>query len=223
MAEDLRKFIIDLENRKNKVQYLYDQKLEHLNKMHEFHAKDDDRLQTAINLEIKKQIEKDSKLFQASQKTQDNRINSLNKNMHKIKTMERDFYDDVRNMKSVRSNNNPGLVLSLTPVDNNEFMINVNNKCLTVQDQDNYGLIPCDANLTTQRFNTQSIYDQASFSGFYPDGAIPETIQPYSVIQSRLSGNCLTSEKDSVSLTKCMPVKNQQWKADIYQRKCDYT
>lgn len=115
-------------------------------------------------------------------------------------------------VRAIKSNYN-GSILTTNPYDLNAYQVQINDKCLTVYDDNKYLLEKCNTKgerSDTQKFTThriKDIYNAKSITGRNPTKIME---YPYSLFKSELTDQCLTIDDEGVSVQDCLPDNDKQ-------------
>lgn len=110
-------------------------------------------------------------------------------------------------IKSVKSNNN-NQILSVNPVDLNNYQVFINDKCLTVYDDNKYLLDKCKSSMNmsdSQKFYTNRIYDIYNAKTVTGIQGTKIVEYPYNILKSKVTDHCLALDNNGISVTKCHP------------------
>jgi hypothetical protein len=221
-ASPLVEFVKDLETKKRLLKDKYNNKLRDLQDQVYSHQRDDIILKEQLDNEIKNYLKTDEENFLKIRMAHDQELRRLNDQNIEF---ERKTLENKKNVNytSVKSHYND-LDIALLPHNiDGSYQLTVNNKCLSVQDQDNYALVMCDKYDNTQRFVVSTIDNDASYYDQYklnPTGK-PSGSFPYNLVKSSLSGACLESQDDGLYMKPCKDVITQRWNAsDKNKMKC---
>ena len=115
-------------------------------------------------------------------------------------------------VRTIKSNFN-NQMLTVQPYDLNSYQIQINDKCMTVYDDNKYLLEKCNTKgdrSDTQKFSTHRIknnYNAESKMGRKPNKIVE---YPYNIFKSELTNQCLTIDNDGVSVQNCLPDNTKQ-------------
>lgn len=119
---------------------------------------------------------------------------------------------EPRIVKSIKANSN-NKILSTIPVGTDNYQIKINDKCLTVYDDNKYILDRCNNSIKmsdSQKFQSKRIHDLHSAKLAFGKDITKRAEYPYNVFLSKITNNCLTLDNDGVSVAKCNPNDNRQ-------------
>jgi len=167
-------------------------------------------------------------LYQEREKNQNNKISDLKK---KVKS----FMDEntfvlpnteikINSIKSLQ-NSQP---LTVTSLENGNYLINVNNKCLETNALAKTTLKPCNADNPNQYFSLNTIFNINDYeNNLNNDGekySIDNTTfkYPFNIVKSIASDNCLTNDNSVLTITPCKPNISQQWSGSKDPILCSY-
>ena len=206
LISNLNKKTLQLENDyKNKINNIQDTIYSH--------QKDDVKLENMFLNQKKIENQESMKFYQEYQKKQNNEIKRLN-NQHdelqkKIINQTKDL-SDLQNYNLIKSSF--GQHLSLTPI-KNSYMININQNCLFVDKNNKFSLKKCNTNSIGQRFQLTTIHDDLSYFKEFNQQPTQEIKNqyPFNIVKSNISKECLTDNKDGVSVNECKSLEGQKW------------
>ena len=165
---------------------------------------------------IKNQIDKDFNYYLEYKNNQDKTMNDLNNLYLELIGNEKMLYNVPRDFNTIKSGEGNHLAINPAKPLSNEYLININNQCLQVDNRNpnRYTLANCNKNTPSQRFNLHNVYDDISFNIQFKNMPTEEekTTYPFSLVKSSLNGMCLQDNNDgSISLNKCSSLKGQRW------------
>ena len=124
--------------------------------------------------------------------------------------------------RSAESHNN--YFLSLKPMNNNQYKIRVNDKCLKVNGSNNYRLDDCNLSSTSQLFKTHRINTEVDALNLNKDQIFEGNNNikyPYYQIKSTISNDCVNMDKDGISLSTCSSNSlKQRWNLSSDEKIC---
>jgi hypothetical protein len=150
-----------------------------------------------------------------------NKLYNLNKDRQELKSFINDNPPNI--IRTIKSQNN-NQMLTVEPYDLNAYQVQINDKCLTVYDDNKYLLENCNTKgdrSDTQKFSTHRIRDMLNAKSIM--GRAPNKIAeyPYNIFKSDITGQCLTIDNDGVSVQKCLPDNDKQhFKVSDQQNLC---
>jgi len=178
--------------------------------------------QALVNNEnyIEKIGELENDVHKYNKKMLDPVINSLHQNHQEIDKLTREKLELKSYMdnnapniiRTIKSNNN-GQLLTVEPYDLNAYQVQINDKCLTIYDDNKYLLEKCNTKgnrSESQKFSTHRIRDV--FNAYTVMGRKPNKIAeyPYNIFKSDLTNQCLTIDDEGVSVQNCLPDNHKQ-------------
>ena len=213
LTDKIEELVKDLEVSKKQIKGVYKNKLNELQQTIYDHSKDDVLLQNELDKELKKHIKRETDLFKAHQLSQNNSVQRINNQVDNLLMTQRELLSKgyrYGNLTSLEGNQN----MSVSSVSGtNDYLINVNNKCLHTNRQNQYKLQSCQENSVGQRFQIHPIYDDQSYYAIFNKNpsAADQQSYPYNIVQSKLSNNCLEHDKGEIYLNKCESLNGQNW------------
>ena len=124
--------------------------------------------------------------------------------------------------RSAESHNN--YFLSFKPMNNNQYKIRVNDKCLNVYGTNNYRLDNCNLSSTSQLFKTQRINTEIDALNINKDQVFDGSNNikyPYHQIKSTISNDCVNIDRDGISLSTCSSNSlKQRWNLSTEEKIC---
>ena len=177
------------------------------------HQKDDIKLENIFQNQKNLENQESMKFYKEYQKKQNNEIKRLTNQSDELqKNFINNTQDipDTQNYNSIKSSF--GQHLSLTPI-KNSYMINVNQNCLFVNKNNEYSLKKCNNNSIGQRFQLTTIHDDLSYFKEFNQEPTQETKNqyPFNIVKSNISKECLTDNKDGISVNQCKSLEGQKW------------
>lgn len=134
-------------------------------------------------------------------------IDNLLKKHNETETLKRQnmLSKEPNIIKSVKGTNNQ--ILLTLPIDLDNYQIQINDKCLTVRDDNKYMLDTCNVGnmSSSQKFYTKRIYNSANAKTVTGKDVNNLSDYPYNIFKSRVTDHCLALDNDGVSVTKCNP------------------
>ena len=115
-------------------------------------------------------------------------------------------------VRTIKSNYN-GSLLTTNPYDLNAYQVQINDKCLTVYDDNKYLLEKCNTKgerSDTQKFTTHRIKDLYNAKAITGRTATKIVEYPYNLFKSDLTDQCLTIDDEGVSVQVCLPDNDKQ-------------
>lgn len=219
--QDIAEMINDLDKRRANITQKYNDKLLYLQDTYYNHQNDDAKLKQYLDNEIANQIQKDSIYFNQYQNKQNSQINSLLSQLNELQAIERKLYGNDMKYSSIKSFK--GKTLSLTSV-NKDYLINVNNNCLHLGENDQFKLKICDPNSVGQKFKIITVYDINTFFSIFNTMPKQEEIDqfPFNVVVSKANNKlCLMdNNEEGISVIKCSSLDGQKWRGLKSTEKC---
>jgi hypothetical protein len=212
-TDKIEELVKNLEVSKKNIKTAYNAKLEEMQQIIYDHSKDDVLFKNELDKELKKHVARETDLFKAHQLSQDNSMNIINDKVSNLLLTQRELLSKgyrYGNLTSFEGNQN----ITVSSVSgSNDYLINVNNKCLYTDRRNNYSLTQCDENSSGQRFQIFPIYDDQSFYATFNKNptAADQEAYPYNIVQSKLTNNCLEQDAGKIYLNKCESLKGQKW------------
>lgn len=115
-------------------------------------------------------------------------------------------------IRSIKSNSN-SQILSTLPISTNTYQIKINDKCLTVYDDNKYLLDKCSNSIKmsdSQKFESKRIYDLQSAKYGFGKNVVKRMNYPYNVFMSKVTNQCLTIDNDGATVIDCNPNDSRQ-------------
>lgn len=213
LTDKIEELVKDLEASKKQIKGVYDNKLHELQQTIYDHSRDDELLKNELDTELKMHIQKETDLFKAHQLSQDNGMQNINNKINNLLLTQRELLSKGYRYGNINSlDDNQKLAVSSIE-GTNDYLINVNNKCLHTNSKNQYTLQQCEQNSVGQRFQIHPIYDDQTYYAIFnknPTQADQEAY-PYNIVQSKLTNNCLEQDKGDIYLNKCESLKGQKW------------
>ena len=174
-----------------------------------------------------------SEVYKYNKTKMDQVLKSLQNNQIRMNNLKRDkqelndYIDDnpPNIINTIKSNLN-GEMLTVDPYDLNAYQIQINDKCLTVYDDNKYLLENCNTNgnrSDIQKFSTHRIRDMLTAKTI--TGKTPSKIAeyPYNIFKSEVTGQCLTLDDEGISVQNCIPDNHKQhFKVSEQINYCNY-
>ncbi len=208
---NILEMINDLDRRRANITTKYEDKVKSIQDTYYNHQNDDFKLAQLLDNEVQNQIQQDSLYFKAYQDNQNIKINKILTTVSDLQAMERKLYDGNMKYSSVQSFK--GQTLALTP-SGKDYMINVNNNCLHVDDKNNFSLKICNPNSFGQKFKIVPVYDVKTFNDIFKIMPTQEIMDqfPFNVVVSKTNNLCLMdNDGQGVSINNCTALDGQKW------------
>lgn len=118
---------------------------------------------------------------------------------------ERKLNKEPNVIKSIKGTNEQ--IISTFPVDLDNYQIQINDKCLTVYDDNKYLLDKCNVSSMSdsQKFYTKRIYNSNNAKLETGKNVNNLADYPYNMFKSRVTDHCLALDNDGISVAKCHP------------------
>jgi len=112
--------------------------------------------------------------------------------------------------------------LSITPIGDDSFQLNINNNCLTVVGDKQYDLKNCNVGDFGQKFQAREIADSVFSKYITGYNVLSDHEYPYQIVQSKASPfHCLTGGDNQISLEECNGNNiKQQWQLEKRENPC---
>jgi hypothetical protein len=209
----IRNLVISLDEQRNNLSNNYNDKLVEVQNEFYNHRLDDEKLNAELSNELMKQIEYDNTEYQKLnlQKTQNiQKAVELSNDVNKLK---KNLMTNVKTYNNIKSLN--GQDLSIRNIrKTNDYMININNKCLSTDLNNNYSVENCNMNNKSQRFTINPVIDNNSYYSQYNFKPQMSEIRsyPYNLIKSKMNGLCLEEDNGKLFINKCESLNGQKWR-----------
>lgn len=211
--ELIRDTIIDIETKRQNLSTKFDTKLLEVQNEFYLHRYDDDELQKELDREIEKQKQNNEEEARFLLTENTKKVQDVLKLSNDVKKMQTDLLKNVKSYNNIKSLNGQDLAISNIK-DTNDYLIHINNKCLTTDSNKNYNLSECSYNDFSQRFTINPVSDNNSYTKEY--GFKPQVSEirsyPYNLVKSKLNGLCLEENNGSVFLNNCQSLNGQKWR-----------
>ena len=129
---------------------------------------------------------------------------------------EKNIKDEfAKQYKVVKSYNN-GQELSVLKKQFNDYMILLNNGCLSVSRDNNYKVEACNSNDPNQSFKIQPIYNKTEYKNHLDKNSrrlinLGELKYPFALVKSESNNNCLKNFHGKLSVEPCVESNGQMW------------
>lgn len=155
----------------------------------------------------------------------DNSINSLNGKLNSFDMFVKDIKKDDEPMRSIKSFQN-GLKLNIHNIDNDKYLVGMNDGCLSVKDTGDYTIEECNKSNSNQLFHLKNIYDDNEYNSNLELGLdnVKESDNikyPMVLLKSDVNNRCLQNNHNSISVEPCMVKRSQRWNALEKQNICN--
>jgi hypothetical protein len=213
LTDKIEELVKDLELSKKNIKKVYNSKVNEIQQTIYDHSKDDILLQKELDKELQKQIQKETDLFKEHQIFQEKNMQNINDNVTNFLLTQKELLSKGYRYGSINSiEQNQKLTLSSVN-GTNDYLININNKCLHTNSKNQYTLQPCQENSFGQRFQVFPVYDDQTFYATYNKTPTQKDQEayPYNIVRSKLTNNCLENDNGQIYLNKCESLKGQKW------------
>jgi hypothetical protein len=208
-------------NRKN-LETKYNDKLVSIQNEFYNNRLDDNQLKTMLEQEIRDKTTKDGIYYQNARLENIKKMQDVNALIADLRTHQSNLINNSSSYTTIKSLKGQNLAVSNVP-NSKDYMIHVNNKCVSVNSKQNYSLETCNNNRMSQRFTIKSINDNASYLSQFNVRAPPTEIisYPYNLVKSKLTGLCLEENNGELTLNNCSSLAGQKWKGmTTHNNKC---
>ena len=138
---------------------------------------------------------------------------------------EKNIKDEfAKQYKVVKSYNN-GQELSVLKKQFNDYMLLLNNGCLSVSRDNNYKVEACNSDDPNQSFKIQPIYNKTEYKNHLDKNSrrlinLGELKYPFALVKSESNNNCLKNFHGKLSVEPCVESNGQMWQPLMKERKC---
>lgn len=138
---------------------------------------------------------------------------------------EKNIKDEfAKQYKVVKSYNN-GQELSVLKKKFNDYMLLLNNGCLSVSRDNNYKVAACNSDDPNQSFKIQPIYNKTEYKNNLDKNSrrlinLGEIKYPFALVKSESNNNCLKNFHGKLSVEPCVESNGQMWQPLMKERKC---
>jgi hypothetical protein len=123
-----------------------------------------------------------------------------------------------KNYQTIKSHNN-GAELSLNRLgESNKYMVNMNgkDKCLSVPENNDYEVVPCNSEDKSQLFNLDFVYDMNQYRNKLDPGypkldVIGKVKFPFVFLKAASNNNCVKNVHGQISVEPCREYTGQRW------------
>lgn len=126
---------------------------------------------------------------------------------------------------TLKSHNN-GAELSLNKLgDTGKYMVNMNGSCLSVPENNDYIVVPCNAEDKTQQFNLDYVYNMSQYRNKLDPGypkldVIGKVKFPFVFLKAASNKNCVKNVHGQISVEPCREYTGQRWAPIKKQNTC---
>ena len=166
--------------------------------------------------------------YQKREKDQNDKIITLKNNVKSLIDENTFFLPNteikINSIKSLQ-NSQP---LTVTSLENGNYLINVNNKCLETNALAKTTLKPCNVDNPNQYFSLDTIFNVNDYENNLNNNGEKYSIDkstfkyPFNIVKSIASDNCLTNDNSVLTITPCNPNISQQWSGSKDPILCSY-
>ena len=159
-----------------------------------------------------------------SKKEQINQLEHAIEDIRK-QLIEKNIKDEfAKKYKVVKSYNN-GQELSVLKKQFNDYMLLLNNGCLSVSRDNNYKVEACNSDDPNQSFKIQPIYNKTEYKNHLDKNSRRlinpgELKYPFVLVKSESNNNCLKNFHGKLSVEPCVESNGQMWQPLMKERKC---
>lgn len=154
-------------------------------------------------------------------------INQLEQAIEDIRKQlrEKNIKDEfAKQYKVVKSYNN-GQEVSVLKKKFNDYMLLLNNGCLSVSRDNNYKVTACNSDDPNQSFKIQPIYNKTEYKNNLDKNSrrlinLGEIKYPFALVKSESNNNCLKNFHGNLSVEPCVESNGQMWQPLMKERKC---
>jgi hypothetical protein len=211
--QNIINLINSINGNKNKLESDYDRKLTSIQNEFYNHRLDDTKLKVMLENEIKNKEAQYGVYYQNARLENIKKMQNINSLITDLRTQQSNLANNNTSYTTIQSLKGQNLAVSNVP-NTKDYMIHVNNKCVSVNSRQNYSLEMCNNNRMSQRFTIESINDNASYLSQFNTRAPPTEIisYPYNLVKSKLTGLCLEENNGELTLNNCSSLAGQKWK-----------
>ena len=178
---------------------------------------------------LRKDQEEESSLFRIKQEEQQTDLDRLNNKIAILEDLQgkANLNNDTR-IKNIKSMND-GTDLGLINLENNKRLVKLNNGCLTVKQNGDYGYIPCNLLDQQQHFNLSSINNLDEYNNLLlmnnnaplDENQNKSVEYPFYIMQPSRSIKCVNVENGKLSVKPCNPEDTIRFRGDFVEKRCD--
>jgi hypothetical protein len=121
-----------------------------------------------------------------------------------------------KGFNTLKSHNN-GVELSLNKLgESGKYMVNMNGSCLSVPENNDYVVVPCNAEDKSQQFNLDFVYNMSQYrnkldSGYPKLDVIGKVKFPFVFLKATTNKNCVKNVHGQISVEPCREYTGQRW------------
>lgn len=130
-----------------------------------------------------------------------------------------------KGFKTLKSHNN-GAELSLNKLgESGKYMVNMNGACLSVPENNDYVVVPCNAEDKSQQFSLDFVYNMSQYrnkldSGYPKLDVIGKVKFPFVFLKAISNKNCVKNVHGQISVEPCREYTGQRWAPIEKQSDC---
>ena len=211
--DNIISLVQSIDKNRNDLETKYNTNLVNIQDAFYRHRLDDEALKKYLDNEIKDKTAKDAVYYQNARLNNVKKMQDVNALITDLRTQQSSLINNYSSYTTIKSLKGQHLAVSNVP-NTKDYMIHVNNKCVSVSNKKNYSLQECNNNRMSQRFTIESINDNAAYLAQFNTRAPPSEISsyPYNLVKSKLTGLCLEENKGELMIGNCSSLEGQKWK-----------
>ena len=162
-------------------------------------------------------------------KNKEQQIQEMNKYVDSLNEYaQRDVLNklNAKDINTLKSHNN-GMEISVNKSDTGlrNYMVKINNGCLSVPSDNNYAVTACNSGDPDQIFNLNYVFNETGYRGLM-DPAFPQLASlgnvryPFGMLRAKSNGNCLKNFHGYVTVEPCREYEGQRWAPVESVNKC---
>tara|TARA_B100000767_G_scaffold153163_2_gene143984 strand:+ start:2827 stop:4962 length:2136 start_codon:yes stop_codon:yes gene_type:complete len=194
-------------------------------KLEELQNTSDDNFDKTIIQHLKPDNEYEN-LYNEKQINQDNQIEKITQKIKKLEQLQGKLKDNQdTNIKKLTSQND-GTKLSVKKLNNNKFMVGLNQGCISVDKMGNYSNIPCNIFDKKQFFELDSIenddeYNNLLLMNLQPKLTLEEKVDyPFTVLKPNKLTKCVHIDNKGLQIKPCTDDKSIRYTSHFYNDEC---
>ena len=212
-TQDVFDLVTSLNTNKTNLTNKYNDKLKNIQNEFYTYRLDDEKLERDLLNEEKEQIKRDNDSYQKILLENTKKMQNVVSLITDLKSNQKDLMDNNRSYSRIQSLNGQHLAVNNIP-NTSDYMIHVNNKCMSIDHTNTYSLQQCNSNNLSQKFTLEPVNDNSSYLAQFniraPSTEI--TSYPYNLVKSKLTGLCLEESNGNLSINKCSSLTGQKWR-----------